>query len=556
MRREKSGTLTPPSLAQWPAVPIRCRGFYDKFYDQDMRPLLSLEQDTVGRHDTFALACTARGYEEKGFPGHVNCSDNISNEYAKYGIAPRAAWPAINFFFNSWIAPGDSRLRVDEAWSRPGDYVLMRAMSPLVCVSTACPDDIDPINGWNPTDIYVRIYSSLRVRRGMVYRSFPGLPKTMTQPSPFHKRTAALTSRFVAAKDIWAPAVFDSTGMLEEYWACRRRVTMQDTSSLRKLDVCGPDAGRFLQTACTRDIRRLAVHRAVYALFCDSRGAVIDDAVIYRLAPSLFRVCHGGDELALHLREQAEKTGCKVWLREKSRMLCSIAVQGPKSKDTLRRLIFTQPSQPAFENLKWFGMTLGRLRNRVGASVMVSRSGYTGELGYELFCDRRDAEEMWDAVISSGKEQGIAPMGGGSAGSAASGGRIDGQQRRIRRRYFAGRGGAGILPWTRTRAIFAAKKLSQIIVRAVKLSVCWWKVARCPFAATEFLSVGGRRERSPARCTPLSWSAPSPWRECTGMRRHLAPGWRFGKLDGHIKRLAATVCELPFTDPKRKKLRE
>jgi len=78
-------------------------GLFDKFYDQDLRPLLKLKQDTVGRHDTFALACTARGYEERGFFGHLNCSDNISHAYSPYGIAQRPAWPAINFFFNSWI---------------------------------------------------------------------------------------------------------------------------------------------------------------------------------------------------------------------------------------------------------------------------------------------------------------------------------------------------------------------------------------------------------------------------------------------------------------------
>jgi len=66
-------------------------GLFDKFFDQDMRPLLKLKQDTVGRHDTFALACTARGYEERGFFGHLNCSDNISYAYEPYGITPRAA---------------------------------------------------------------------------------------------------------------------------------------------------------------------------------------------------------------------------------------------------------------------------------------------------------------------------------------------------------------------------------------------------------------------------------------------------------------------------------
>ncbi|MEM6848539.1 MAG: DUF1989 domain-containing protein, partial [Pseudomonadota bacterium] len=133
-------------------------GLFDKYYDSAMRPMLRVAQDTVGRHDTFALACTARGYEERGFPGHLNCSDNISNALGPFGVAQRPAWPAINLFFNSWIDAADNRLQSDEAWSRAGDYVIMTALDDVTCVSTACPDDIDPINGWNPTDVHVRIY--------------------------------------------------------------------------------------------------------------------------------------------------------------------------------------------------------------------------------------------------------------------------------------------------------------------------------------------------------------------------------------------------------------
>jgi len=146
-------------------------GLFDKFFDQDLRPLLSLRQDTVGRHDTFAYACTARGYEERGFFGHLNCSDNISNAYNPFGIEHRDAWPAINFFFNSWIDHHDNRIQSDEAWSRPGDYVALEALTDLVAVSTACPDDVDPINGWNPTDIHVRIYKkSTKIQHAVAYR--------------------------------------------------------------------------------------------------------------------------------------------------------------------------------------------------------------------------------------------------------------------------------------------------------------------------------------------------------------------------------------------------
>lgn len=133
-------------------------GMLDKFFDAEMRPLLTVIQDTCGRHDTFGLACTARGYEDRGFPGHLNCSDNISEAMAPFGVAPRAAWPAINFFCNTWVDPHSGAILTEESHSRPGDYVAMRAQEDLVCVSTACPDDLDPINGWNPTDVQVRFY--------------------------------------------------------------------------------------------------------------------------------------------------------------------------------------------------------------------------------------------------------------------------------------------------------------------------------------------------------------------------------------------------------------
>ncbi|MEM7320255.1 MAG: DUF1989 domain-containing protein, partial [Pseudomonadota bacterium] len=169
-------------------------GLHDKFFDQDIKPLLAVRQDTVGRHDTFALACTARGYEERGFPGHINCSDNISDAFDPYGIQPRRAWPAINFFFNSWIDWQNHHISTDEAWSRPGDYVAMQALTDLVCVSTACPDDVDPINGWNPTDIHIRIYEEdSSIAHAVVWRAQPEDEGIMTRQSPFHPRTSKLT---------------------------------------------------------------------------------------------------------------------------------------------------------------------------------------------------------------------------------------------------------------------------------------------------------------------------------------------------------------------------
>ena len=72
----------------------------------DQEPLIEIVQDTCGRHDTFNLACTARYYEDLGYPGHVNCSDNINADIAQYGIKPRGGWPSINFFLIlCWMTP-------------------------------------------------------------------------------------------------------------------------------------------------------------------------------------------------------------------------------------------------------------------------------------------------------------------------------------------------------------------------------------------------------------------------------------------------------------------
>ena len=132
-------------------------GLFSKFFDAEHDPMIEVVRDTVGRHDTFNYACTAKYYEDMGYFGHINCSENFNNALKKYEVKSRKGWTAINLFFNTSI----NQLNVasfDEPWSRPGDYVLFRASKDLICASSACPCDVDPANGWNPTDIFVRTY--------------------------------------------------------------------------------------------------------------------------------------------------------------------------------------------------------------------------------------------------------------------------------------------------------------------------------------------------------------------------------------------------------------
>mgnify|MGYP000580133238 FL=1 len=103
-------------------------GLHSKYYDQDWVPLVEVVQDTVGRHDAFAMACASKYYDDIGYPGHVNCSDNFNLALADRGVDPRPGWMAVNLFFNTNI-DGHGVLISDEPWSRPGDYVLFRALT-------------------------------------------------------------------------------------------------------------------------------------------------------------------------------------------------------------------------------------------------------------------------------------------------------------------------------------------------------------------------------------------------------------------------------------------
>jgi aminomethyltransferase len=127
-------------------------------YDGEGNALLELVEDTAGRHDTFGIACNRETYEVLGFPDHVNCTDNFNRELAAFGYSPRRFWEPVNFFYNTKIGPDGRIIEVEPALSKAGDYVLMRALTDLVVASSACPDDISPTNGGNPTDIMVRVY--------------------------------------------------------------------------------------------------------------------------------------------------------------------------------------------------------------------------------------------------------------------------------------------------------------------------------------------------------------------------------------------------------------
>ncbi len=532
-------------------------GLFDKFYDNEMQPLLSVVQDTCGRHDTLGLACSARVYEDRGFPGHLNCSDNISHVLGPFGVARRPAWPAINFFWNTWIDAASHHILTEESHSRPGDYVIMRALADLVCVSTACPDDIDPINGWNPTDIHVRIYrSDTPIRRAVAYREKEDAPMSISQESAFHARLAPLTQHFTPVRDLWAPVSFPSIGTTGEYWACRNAVTLQDMSGLRKYDIIGPDAERLLQMALTRNIAKLPVWRGTYTLMCDVGGAVIDDGTLFRIGPELFRWCCGNEQSGRVLNELAEREGLQVRINAMRNALPNLALQGPKSRDLLSKIIFTQPNVPSLDQIKWFGVTVARIGDRDGIPFMLSRSGYTGELGYELFCAKSDAVALWDAIMEAGQDFGLAPMGAAAleiirieAGLAAANAEFapGGDA------FEAGLGFAVDLEKADFTGKAALVRNSKDPRRILKGLV---------FQCTDVPAHGTPVFAGERQVGVITSATRSPMLNCTIAMARLAVEYaengtdlEVGMMDGHMKRLGVTVVDIPFVDPKRTRAR-
>ena len=353
-------------------------GLFSKFYDTDHEPLVEVIRDTVGRHDTFNLACTAKYYEDAGYFGHPNCSDNLSNSMEKFGVAKKKGWHAINLFFNT-SAGGQNSLLSDESFARPGDYVIMRALKDLTCGTSACPSDIDPCNSWNPTDIFVRTYDKKKeFTKSFAFRMKADSETKLTKNTGFYERTSKLTRNFVDARGYWLPNDYTKHGIINEYTACREKAVLIDLSSLRKFEILGPDSEELMNYTLTRNVKKLSVGQIVYSSMCYENGTMFDDGTLLKMSDHGFRwVC--GDEYAGEwLKEQAKKKNYKVLIKNSTDQINNISLQGPNSRKILEKFIFTSPAQPNISELEWFRFTICRVKDLNGIPLMVSRTGYTG----------------------------------------------------------------------------------------------------------------------------------------------------------------------------------
>ena len=223
----------------------------------------------------------------------------------------------------------------------------------------------------------------------------------MPLPSPFHERTAPLCRSF-RWKD-WAghAAVSRFESCHEsEYYAFRQAAGLIDVSPLYKYDVRGPDAAALLSRMMARDIGRLRPGRVTYCCWCDDGGKVLDDGTVARLDDSWYRVTAA--EPSYHWLSRLAR-GFEVEIADTSRSLAALALQGPNS-----RAVLAQCSDVDLADLGFFAVTRSRLD---GIDVWITRTGYTGDLGYEVWAARYDALQLWDAIIDAGRAFGVRPCG-------------------------------------------------------------------------------------------------------------------------------------------------
>jgi aminomethyltransferase len=218
--------------------------------------------------------------------------------------------------------------------------------------------------------------------------------------SPFHERARELSQvdSFIPWAGYSTVDVF--TTVEQEYFAIRNATTLYDLTPMVKYRISGPDAVRYLNRLVTRDIAKLRPDRVAYCVWCDDAGHVLDDGTVFRLGQDEYRLCTADRQIDWLLDSAV---GFDVEVRETTEQTAALAVQGPTSCAVLKKA-----GLAGIERLKPFEIgyfELGR------ALLMVSRTGFTGDLGYEAWMSPDDALDVWDALMEAGRTRGIRAIG-------------------------------------------------------------------------------------------------------------------------------------------------
>lgn len=219
--------------------------------------------------------------------------------------------------------------------------------------------------------------------------------------TPFHERTSKLSlpQNWRRWAGYLVAGSYDLT-LDREYWAIRNAAALIDVTPLMKYMIRGRDASRLLNRVITRDMDKLKVGQVYYTGWCDDEGKMIDDGTISRLDETTYRMTSADPSLRWL---SMNAVGLDVEITEVTDQVAALSFQGPNSRKILN-IIADNP----VDGLKYFRL----MQNKVdGIPVTISRTGYTGDLGFEIWMDAKDALTIWDALMDAGADYGIAPVG-------------------------------------------------------------------------------------------------------------------------------------------------
>ncbi|NOT32680.1 MAG: aminomethyl transferase family protein [Candidatus Eisenbacteria bacterium] len=394
----------------------------------------------------------------------------------------------------------------------------------------------------------------------------------MLKTTPFHSRTAPLVRAQTWRR--WAgyqmASAYDPHPD-REYAAIRNSAALIDVSPLYKYVITGRDAARLLDRTITRDMTKLKPGQVYYTPWCDAAGKVVDDGTVSRLDEHTYRLTSADSSLRwLHLNA----VGMSVNIEDVSERVAVVSMQGPSSRAILQTIAASDLAK-----LKYFRVVATAVRD---LPVTISRTGYTGDLGYEIWAEAPRAEALWDALIEAGTPYGITPAGVWALDIA----RIEAGLIMMDVDYYSAHHAliearksspyeinlgwavsASKGPFNGRRAL-AAERAHGSSWNFVGLEVEWESFERL-FAA----------HRLPPQLSNIAWrtSAPvyrdgeqigyatsgcwSPLLKKSLALAHLeAPHFGVGTqvelevtVEHHRERANATVCRLPFFDPERKK---
>jgi len=219
--------------------------------------------------------------------------------------------------------------------------------------------------------------------------------------TPFHERTSklCLPQNWRRWAGYFVAGSYELT-LDREYWAIRNSAALIDVTPLMKYIITGRDASRLLNRVVTRDMDKLKVGQVYYTGWCDDEGKLIDDGTVSRLDEATYRLTSAEPNLRWL---SMNAVSLDVAISEVTDSVAALSLQGPNS-----RAILNRAANDPVDGLKYFRLMQNRLD---GVSVTISRTGYTGDLGYEIWMDAQDALRVWDLLMEAGADYGIAPVG-------------------------------------------------------------------------------------------------------------------------------------------------